>query len=300
MRNEQIKALTYGAVLGAIYALLVLLMRAEGGVSGFFNYLIPIPLAIYTNKYKTKNGLIALFTYSLLSFLIIDVYKVVLFCIPNLILGFLIPTLIKKLNPKLAYVSLFLCCFVLEFATYIGYAKLRGIDILVEMELFINMMVKYGGVSLNKAKQMVYLIYPSTYVMISIVKILFVIVFYRVLSKRLHLTDDCTKPLSLTFNKYIGIVGILFTVLSGISTYLVLQYDNLAVSILFSITFTLYVVMIIYLFYQGVLFISTLLKIKNTIIRVLFSLLTIFLFPITIIAGIISNFILGNKQRKEW
>ena len=299
MRNEQIKALTYGAVLGAIYALLVLLMRAEGGVSCFFNYLIPIPIAIYTNKYKTKNGLIALFTYTLLSFLIIDVYKSLFFCIPNLILGFLIPTLSKKLNPKLSYGLLFLCCFILEFASYVGYAKLKGLDILAEMEIFINMMVKYADVSVEKAKKMIYLTYPATYAMIAIVKILFVIIFYRLLSKRLKLSDDYNKPINLTFNKWIGISGIIGFIISTIAVYLILIYDSLIFSILFVLIFTIYIVLMFYNFYQGILFVSMFFKLKNTLIRLLFTLLSMILFPITIIVGIVSNFILENKAKRK-
>ena len=99
MNKKEIKALTYGASIGAIYAILLIILRYSTPNDSLVSFIIPIPLAIYAYKYSLKDGLIALIAYTILSILITgDLIKSFLVSLPNLTIGLLLAVLIKNTN----------------------------------------------------------------------------------------------------------------------------------------------------------------------------------------------------------
>ena len=57
MNNNTLR-ITTGAMILAIFAVLLLLNRQTGGVfEGFFIYILPVPMVIYSAKFDWKSGL---------------------------------------------------------------------------------------------------------------------------------------------------------------------------------------------------------------------------------------------------
>ena len=57
MNNNTLR-ITTGAMILAIFAMLLLLNRQTGGVfEGFFIYILPVPMVVYSAKFDWKSGL---------------------------------------------------------------------------------------------------------------------------------------------------------------------------------------------------------------------------------------------------
>ena len=300
MNKKEIKALTYGASIGAIYAILLIILRYSTPNDSLVSFIIPIPLAIYAYKYSLKDGLIALIAYTILSILITgDLIKSFLVSLPNLTIGLLLAVLIKNTNKKLAYLIVYLVTLILDVISTILIAKYYGFEIITDLDYMINFVTSFTNMSQSSAKELIYIIYPSVFTLYALVKTMFLVMFFKILSKRLKVIDETKSNHDFTFSPKIGVLAISILVITLISLIIMNSVNNLTVKVIFSIIFSIYVIVGMYVFFQGTIFLSIMIGPKYKIIKYILPILTIILFPITYIIGIVANFIIKKGKNKR-
>ena len=97
MNNKQIKHITDGSIIVAIYLSLVLISKLFGGLlEQYLYFVVPIPLAIYGHKYNFKKSCVVAVATTIISFILISPFTALLYVMPYLIIGLVLPLIIKK------------------------------------------------------------------------------------------------------------------------------------------------------------------------------------------------------------
>ena len=72
MKKTEIRALTYGAMIAAIYVVLLLIFQSILQPDSIVIYLLPVPIAVYTYKYGIKYGVLVSIVTTFASFLFLN------------------------------------------------------------------------------------------------------------------------------------------------------------------------------------------------------------------------------------
>ena len=146
MNNKNnVMQLTTGAMLVAIFGLLMLLNRQTGGMlEGCFHYLIPIPMVAYTAMYGPKVSLSAFAAMALLAVFLGDVSS--LFCeMSYVLIGFILGfCLYRKIDTtKTLFVVMFMTAVVTIAETFVVSA-ISGVSLQSELSEMQEMMRQMG------------------------------------------------------------------------------------------------------------------------------------------------------------
>ena len=139
--NKNVTRMTTGAMLVAIFGLLMLLNRQTGGMlEGAFQYLIPIPMVAYTAMYGLKPSLSAFAAMAMLAVLLGNVSTLFfeMACVlSGLVLGF---CLYKKLDStKTLLIVMFMSAAINLIDTFV-ISAISGVDLQSELTAMQDMM----------------------------------------------------------------------------------------------------------------------------------------------------------------
>ena len=149
--NSKTQELTYGAMIVAIFGVLLLVNRQTGGFfEGFFMFVFPIPMVAFSAKYGWKDSLPVFVCTVLLAFLF-GTFTAVFYAISMSFIGMVYGSCIKAekdMNRTLLLV-LFLSAAA-ELICSVALASLFGIDINADIQLMqesMNQMFAQAGVN---------------------------------------------------------------------------------------------------------------------------------------------------------
>lgn len=288
MKNT--KDLTIGAMFGAIYGIILILIRYLFTSSdSLIYYFLPLPLAIFTYWRGYKNGLILTIVLTILSFLICDPIRVLMLIIPNLLIGFIFGLLNKK-GKGLLLIITFIVSLLANFLSVYAFEIITGISYLTstveEMKFLLDV---FPNVDVDLVHNLVMIILPIVLILDAILKTILLYLVFMIICKRLKL-DFEKMGLKITFS---WLVIILYLIgLIGVIIYF--NVDSLRNNSISGICIlTIFFIINMYLMFLNAIGVKINLGSKNKK-TFLIVLLSTIIFPIGVIFGIMYSIKYNN------
>ena len=216
--NNQVRKLTEGAMMCALFGLVLIINRQFAqALEIFFVFILPLPMVVYTVKYGFKSALVCAVSICLLS-LMISPFTSMFYSIMSVIIGLIYGTLVTKKAPSGVLISVtMILTLVLEVLCMIVMAGLFGYDLVADAlmieqaYLTASEMLEAYGVAFQMPDS-------SFFVMIAVVSVLLtglmegflVHLFSGLLLKRLKIDTKLFSPLSMwNVPKWVGYAGAL-------------------------------------------------------------------------------------------
>lgn len=293
MNNKEIKNMTRGAAVAAFYIILIALFRLTSDTDFVF-LIFPLPLLIYYRVSNFKWCLLTAAVVLVISFFVVgNVYSYVGVVLVNVLASLIFVYAINKINNKLInfiiiYATyIFLEFFVLFFTNYFVF----GIDINTYIEqTIVEFSTIFSFLDETILRRCVYIALPVSLIIYALLKILINILLYYLVGIRLNVVKKEEFKFKILYSKLIPCIYMILIVLTFISNYFFITNFNLFNSITYGFIISILFILSMYLIIQGSLFLKYIfLDLKQSILTI-FALLSIIIFPIGIILGIISNF----------
>ncbi len=292
MNNKEIKNMTRGAVVAALYIILISLYRLTSD-SDFTFLLFPLPLLIYNRIANFKWCVLVELVVLVVSFFIVgDIYSYVGLVVSNVIGCLLFVLLISKCNNKiLNFICIFLIYTFIEIFSvfYINYFEFKiNVDTYIEQTIneFSSL---FNFFDYETIKRTIYIALPVTFIIYALMKIIINYLLYYLIGIRLSIINKEEFKFKLIYSFKFVLFYFLFLVLFFITSYRYVFDYNIVVTIVYGILFFVVFTMSIYLIIQGGIYIKYLLPNINEVMAIIIMLLCIILFPIGIVFGLISN-----------
>ena len=304
MKAKQIRKITDGSIIVAIYGLIFLISRFLGGQLEYnLSFLMPIPLAIFAFKYDLKNSIVPFVASIVISFLLsINPLNVLVFNIPYLFIGSLLGGLLikKELKPIYSILILTLITSITEVLGSIALASFLGFEnIFVDIQNMTLEMEKLFGVNTGDfaiIQALMEGLIPSIIIIISLMNSLVTYLLFVILVKRIFKYNFSSKVLSFfslnnLIPKWISCLYILICISSFILLPLFFESEGalrVLIVILVNLTF---IVGAIYIYF-GIRVASLFIKLKNKKPLLILEFVLLIAFPIFfVIVGLVDNFI---------
>lgn len=298
--KDRVRIITDGAIITAIYALLLVASRFIGGLlEDWLYFLLPIPIAVYGYKYHIKDSLIVAVSTILISFLLINPMTTLFFVVPTMGLGIFYPVIIKAdKNTIIETVfasGMALICNVLSMV-FFGY--LFDYDIINDTMVFVDGLLKIiANLGLNDMvitfiRSFFISLIPAAIILTSLMEGIIVEIITCLILSRLKLKEKAMfkQMLSIeTIPSFVGIIYIIVFVLS-IGALLVLFLDNKVLFVIASIVINVSIVYSFFMLYQGLYLVSKYTRIKGLKGIYFLAIISIFLCPFLLIfIGVFQN-----------
>lgn len=304
MKAKQIRKITDGSIIVAIYGLIFLISRFLGGQLEYnLSFLMPIPLAIFAFKYDLKNSVVPFVASIVISFLLsINPLNVLVFNIPYLFIGSLLGGLLikKEFKPIYSILILTLITSITEVLGSIALASFLGFEnIFVDIQNITLEMEKLFGVNTGDFSIIQALmegLIPSIIIIISLMNSLVTYLLFVILVKRIFKYNFSSKVLSFfslnnLIPKWISCLYILICISSFSLLPLFFESEGalrVLIVILVNLTF---IVGAIYIYF-GIRVGSLFIKLKNKKSLLILEFVLLIAFPIFfVIVGLVDNFI---------
>ncbi len=293
MNNKEIKNMTRGAAVAAFYIILIALFRLTSDTDFLF-LIFPLPLLIYYRISNFKWCLLTEVVVLVISFFVVgNIYSYVGVVLVNVLASFIFVYAINKINNKLInfviiYATyIFLEFFVLFFTNYFVF----GIDINTYIEqTIVEFSTIFSFLDETILRRCVYVALPVSLIIYALLKILINMLLYYLVGIRLNEVKKEEFKFKILYSKVIPFIYIILIVLTFILSYFFMTDFNLFNSITYGFIISILFILSMYLIIQGSLFLKYIfLDLKQSILTI-FILLSIIIFPIGVILGIISNF----------
>lgn len=292
MKRKDLNALTEGALFGAIYAVILLMVRyLFTSTDSLIYYFLPLPLVIYTLRNKISYSIVLFFVVSAISFLFSDVYRSLFLLMPNYLIGLVMGIFKKKVKiPLLEYGVIFVLCFIASYLSIYAYSIMSGIDYfgstLKEMSFIKNI---FPNLTNDFFEKLILLIIPIVLVIDALMKTVMLVLLLILINKKLNLFEG-NNSFKLVFHPLISLIYLFVTGLFILFLNLGLirfTFFDRSIIIIFGSIFFVYS---IYLMYQFVYFVAYVFqRRKRRGLGMIVSFISFFLFPISIIGGLIVN-----------
>lgn len=288
MKNT--KDLTIGAMFGAIYGIILILIRYLFTSSdSLIYYFLPLPLAIFTYWRGYKNGLILTIVLTILSFLICDPIRVLMLIIPNLLIGFIFGLLNKK-GKGLLLIITFIVSLLANFLSVYAFEIITGISYLTstveEMKFLLDV---FPNIDVNLIHNLIMIILPIVLILDAILKTILLYLVFMIICKRLKL-DFEKMGLKITFSWLV----IILYLISLIGVIIYFNVDSLRNNSIFGICIlTIFFIINMYLMFLNAIGVKINLGSKNKK-TFLIVLLSTIIFPIGVIFGIMYSIKYNN------
>ena len=304
MKAKQIRKITDGSIIVAIYGLIFLISRFLGGQLEYnLSFLMPIPLAIFAFKYDLKNSIVPFVASIVISFLLsINPLNVLVFNIPYLFIGSLLGGLLikKEFKPINSILILTLITSITEVLGSIALASFLGFEnIFVDIQNMTLEMEKLFGVNTGDfaiIQALMEGLIPSIIIIISLMNSLVTYLLFVILVKRIFKYNFSSKVLSFfslnnLIPKWISCLYILICISSFSLLPLFFESEGalrVLIVILVNLTF---IVGAIYIYF-GIRVASLFIKLKNKKSLLILEFVLLIAFPIFfVIVGLVDNFI---------
>ena len=218
--NNKTLKLTTGAMIVAIFAVLLLINRQTGGFfEEFFIYILPIPMVAYASRYDWKSSLPVFVSMCAFSFFF-GTFSAIFYAISSALLGLIFGTMLyHKVDMTRIMITVMLLAAVFNVVSTIALASVMGYDIngsVLEMQSLMNNVMSQAGVPQNEAvESMLTLDYLRRMLYISLVIMGLVqgYLVYRIsllILKRLRVPLPQGRPLSAIHPpKWTGVLAML-------------------------------------------------------------------------------------------
>lgn len=295
MQKNDVRSLTEGAMFGALFAVVLVLIRFFlSSVDSLIYYILPLPLLIYTLKSKKSFAVILFFVMLALSFLIVDPYRALLLILPNLVIGLGYGLLRQKIkNNFLDYLVLFLLCVIANFLSIWAYQLIFGLsyfDTSLNDFAFLKNLFVVDDVFLAR---LIAITIPIVFVIDALVKTVLLNIILILINNKLHLFPY-EKGVKLYFRFYLPLSFLLLLIPTVLLT--VLNFKNGSHTLILIILYSLVGILSLYFLFQYVYVVSFYFNGTNRHwLGVFLSIIGFLLFPIGILLGGCFNFIFKRK-----
>lgn len=149
--NSKTQELTYGAMIVAIFGVLLLINRQTGGfLEGFFIFIFPIPMVAFSARYGWKDSLPVFFCTVLIAFMF-GTFTVTFYAISMSFIGMVYGSCIKAdLDMNRTLILVLVLSAAAELICSVALASLSGIDInqdILAMQESMNQIFEQAGIS---------------------------------------------------------------------------------------------------------------------------------------------------------
>lgn len=299
MNRNRVRVITDGAIIIAIYLVVLIFSRFFGGISEEFIYfLLPIPLCIYGYKYSIKETLITGISIIIASFILISPLSTCFYVVPTICIGIIYPELLKKkIKIYLEMIILISSFLLMSLFTSVFFAYLFNYDLVQDTisfaNEFINLFVKMG-IEENKLiylKSIFVSLIPCILLLSSILEAIFLSIVTKLILYKLKLTDNFSMKLIISLEFMPKIIGYIYILVFGLmifSFFELTKENNLF--LLYSIIANIGVIYSFFMIYQGIYFLAKYAKIKRKYCLYVLGIISIFIFPIImIVLGTLQN-----------
>ena len=290
MKNKSVIALTEGAMFGAIYGVILLLVRfVFSATDSIIYYFIPIPLSIYVYRRGFNNGLLLTFVIALLSFLIVGPYHALLLMLPNIIIG-LIFGLIPDKSPIFKVLLLFVLCLLADYLSVYAFRLITGVPYIDSMQSEMSFIKNlFPQITNELFARLLLMTLPIVLIIDSLMKAIIIIFMLKIL-KKFHNRDVITFKKNIYYSPYLVIVFILFVGLLFPVIYYGMRTDSIFWQIMICTNVSIVFILSIYLIYQAVFATSLYFGFKGKkSLALCLAFIFLIIFPLGIILGLILN-----------
>ena len=287
--------LTIGAMFGAIYGVILLLVRyLFPSTDSLIYYVLPLPLAIYTYWKGARSGLILFFVSVALGFLICDPYRALMLLAPNFLIGFVFG-LLKNKSQLLSIALTFVSSLIANFLSVYAFELISGVPYLEymfsDMDFIFEMVPQ---ISTDLINNLLIIILPIVLIVDALIKSLFLYLLFMLIAKRLKLELDPLE-FKLKFSYWIDLIYVFSFIIT--MAYLANGLlDTKDMNILLGILIlSVYFILSFYLMYLGVIGLRLTLNEKGKKGGI-WIVVSIIIFPIAIILGLIYSIMYHQKE----
>ena len=208
--NRQVRKLTEGAMMCALFGLVLLINRQFAGILEiFFVYVLPLPLVIYTAKHGFKSGVVCAVSISFLS-VMISTFSSMVYSIVAVMIGLVYGELCRRRfsNGVLISVTMILT-MILEVMCCIVFAGVFGYDIFADAQFLMDTFAASGMQLPGDLGVKFFLLIAVLFVILTgVLEGILVHVFANVLMKRLKMEIVPISPIALwNVPKWVGYVS---------------------------------------------------------------------------------------------
>lgn len=303
MKAKQIRQITDGSIVVAIYGLIFLLSRFMGGQLEYsVGFLMPLPLAIYAFKYDLKTSVIPFVAALVVSLLLsVNPLNVLVFNLPYLFIGSLLGGILikKEIKPIYSILIIALITAVTEVLGTIVLSKLLGIEnILVDIQNIVFKIEEVFGVNSGAfgiIQALLEGMIPSIIVIISLMNSLVTYLIFILLASRIFKCKFNNKVIEIfslnnMIPRWMSIIYILVVILSTVSLFLFDKSEGVLRVIFIVLINMSLIVGAIYLYF-GIRVSSLYIRYLNKKWLVLIEFLLVLLVsPFFVILGLLDNF----------
>lgn len=303
MKAKQIRQITDGSIVVAIYGLIFLLSRFMGGQLEYsVGFLMPLPLAIYAFKYDLKTTVIPFVAALVVSLLLsVNPLNVLVFNLPYLFIGSLLGGLLikKEIKPIYSILIIALITAVTEVLGTIVLSKLLGIEnILVDIQNIVFKIEEVFGVNSGDfviIQALLEGMIPSIIVIVSLMNSLVTYLIFILLASRIFKCKFNNKVIEIfslnnMIPRWMSIIYILVVIFSTVSLFLFDKSEGVLRVIFIVLINMSLIVGAIYLYF-GIRVSSLYIRYLNKKWLVLIEFLLVLLVsPFFVILGLLDNF----------
>lgn len=297
MKKTEIRALTYGAMIAAIYAVLLLIFQSILQPDSIVIYLLPVPIAVYTYKYGIKYGVLVSIVTTLASFLFLNPIIVLILVLANTLVGSIYGYLDKVNSRRIINLALLFIVFLtIDVVTTFGLAKLFNYDFIEDTKSLVRLMqgIIPMKISEDRLYDMVVKFIPAVFIISDLLRVFFTSIIYEIIVYNLkyRMPRINGKLLYLRRNYKVGLAYILSLVILVFSVLVFFRFDNVVVTIILNFEYVFIILFSLLIIMQTIMYLSRKYNSsKSFIISLLISLGSIILFPISLLFGVVLNFI---------
>lgn len=295
----KIKKITDGAVITAIYLVLLLTARfLFTGMEDSLFFILPVPMVIFVYRYDVKTALIPFIASSFLSFLLINPFNALFFIIPGIFVGLISGQMFKKdYSSKVCIFVITLASLIVNILTTTVFSKMLDYNIFEDILLLCSEIqdiiasISPSFVINALVSSIIIGLVPSILLIVSIldgiaVYLLSTFLLVRLKFKQLQVRFSFEKNNIPTF------VGYLY-ILIFIGSIIILAFYKVEpqwLYILFNIELNIFILFSLLMIYQGVLFLADYSVLKGKKYLYFIGCLSILIFPLfMIVLGTIQN-----------
>ena len=298
--NRNVRKITEGAMMTAIYAIVLLLNRHLGGmIEYYFLFALPIPLVVYSARHGLSSSLIVCASVFFVSFMF-ALPETWFYVITSMFVGVTYGTLVrKKVKNGLLITLTITVSVVFTVLTTVVFASFFGFNVAEELMLYEEMVIQVLGDKTNELpmtlSKMVMVVFAAATVLVGVLEGALVHMVSNLLLRRLKIEVHKIKPLSKwNTPKWTGYLAFIVFSLGTFSSYVTINETGQMILTVLMIIAMLYLILFGYI---AALIIGVVMTKKNISIYII--LVCFLAYPIAVPALVVLGFLYIVTDMRE-
>lgn len=212
--GKQVRKITEGAAVIAILGVFMLINRYTADIaSGYLAWLIPLPLIIYSAKYRTKATLTVYVSSMMVALMLSSLVSLIWFSMYGLVGVVYGHGLVKKWDNRLHFLSTAAATTVIYFMTTIFFASFFGYDINTDIQMITEMGNMFNVVVDQAFINNVRIAIVISLAMGGLLEAFIIHTLARMVLTRMHIKIPASSPIeSIRLPKWLGwsLLAVLF------------------------------------------------------------------------------------------